>query len=79
MTKRPETCTASDLVAQLTRLIADHGDRDVWLRDPDTDWLMVLDLNAARHLSGDDRELRDPEDTFGDFVLKSDYSGAYYE
>lgn len=44
MTNLGKTCTASQLVARLQALIAQHGDLMVYARDADTEWRLPIGL-----------------------------------
>jgi hypothetical protein len=43
---------ASTVVATLQALIAEHGDLPVWLTDPDTGWILDIDLEYTTCMDG---------------------------
>ena len=45
------TCNASQLVTELQRMIAEHGDKPVYISDADTGWLMCI---GVQHVKADD-------------------------
>jgi hypothetical protein len=44
MQELEKTCKASKLIEKLQSIVSNKGDIDVYLRDPDTDWLMALSV-----------------------------------
>jgi hypothetical protein len=48
MSGRPPPCSAKDFLAALQALVDEHGDRPLYLHDPDTDWLMPAGLMAVK-------------------------------
>jgi hypothetical protein len=60
------TCTASQLVARLQALIAEHGDLPVYARDADTHWRLPIGLMFRAEQPQEERPAR--------FEITTDYN-----
>lgn len=61
------TCTASQLVARLQALIAQHGDLPVYARDADTQWRLPIGLMFREEQPTQERPAR--------FEITTEYHG----
>ncbi len=68
MSKWQKTLLASQLQEKLRIMIASHGDRLVYLEDPDTQWALGIDLSFPREFS----DWRDEPI----FLITADYQAA---
>lgn len=64
----PSTCLASELLEALRAHIERHGDRPIYARDPDTEWLLPIGLVAKPADSEEELPAR--------FEITSDYHAA---